>query len=86
MYCTCERVQTVTKATKESSMLLCSSTVIFLGVTCQAKTVLPLHTANKQWLMGSYEHDRQIVLFLSAAGTLSHVSDVGIERVSLCVG
>ena len=49
-----------------------------------SQSVLPLHTANKPWLMGSYEHDRQIVLFLSAAGTLSHVSDVGIERVSLC--
>ena len=51
-----------------------------------SQSVLPLRTANKPWLIGSYEHDRQIVLFLSAAGTLSHVSDVGIERVSLCVG
>jgi len=83
MYCMCERVQTVTKATKESSMLLWPSTVMDLEVICQAKTVLPLHTANKEWRMG---HDRQIALSPGfcpafAAGTLSHVNDVGIERV-----
>jgi len=47
MYCTCERVQTVTKATKESSILQWPAIVMVPEVTCQAKSVLPLHTASK---------------------------------------
>ena len=92
MFCTCERVQTVTKSTKESWILQWPAIVMVPELTCQARSVLPLHTASKQWLMGSYEHDRQIVLFPGSCPAfccwyiISCEWCGGIESVKLCVG
>ena len=87
-----ERVQTVTKATKESSMLLWPSTVMDLEVTCQAKTVLPLHTAKQRMANGTWQTDSLVPRLLPSFCCWYIVScewcgdGKGIERVSLCVG
>ena len=48
---------------QESSILQWPAIVMVPELTCQARSVLPFHAASKQWLMGSYEHERKIVFF-----------------------